>query len=781
MRIKEFSIMRYGPLSKMEHISLGNFNLLFGNNEEGKTLSIDALVKILLGRNIKDFAPGIHRVEENPEGYVIMEDEENKEIKLPEKGNITEMLGLTPSDCRNIFIIRDSDLAIIGESEFYTNVTDRLTGLKTKQILAIKKKLMELGKLTAANSSASIADRKESGKIGSRLGKAGKLIEEINELGDEIKKENFDKLEEGSTMVGEEIDEVSQKLEMFEQARRREKYEKGKRALKILRQSLEKTRAMVVYNKEDEELWRDSQRDIKANKEEKEKLEAKLRGREEAFRATSEELKEKEAELRTFEERIRKVNGEVKPQVKDYQEKQGELKLREAKDKLFTSLLIASFILLGISLFGMAMGPSLLFYILTGLFGILTLILGVLKLRLAKDRGSLGKLFEEINFKTSRFGLEAENIEGIISHIQEFDEDFTKKASELEEMRGDKKILEREIKELKEERIAGIEKKMTHTRQVIEKVKRKAGEESLPKYSKKLKLRVELENSAEEQQGILKNILGEKGNNLQENIMFWDKEIKDLEIYKDKAQGIEHKEKDILQLKEEERRLQESLGEIKETMNHFQRELAEIERKANEILAGELEEDYLYCRTSVDLEAIKNKLEEFIDKNETNKDNVLKVMKIFEEIESEEKEKVSELFSEESSVAHYFNEITDGLYREVIFNREEGNIEVRHKDGLVLEAEKLSGGAYDQLYLSIRLALGEKILKGKRGFFIMDDPFIKADPDRLQRQMKVLRKISRAGWQIIYFTAKGEVREALEKEINKGKINYFEIGSSLRL
>jgi len=775
MRIKEFSIMRYGPLSKMERISLGNFNLLFGNNEEGKTLSIDALVKMLLGRSVREFAPGIHRVEENPEGYVIMEGEKNREIKLPEKGNIIEKLGLTPSDCRNIFIIRDSDLAITGESEFYTNVTDRLTGLRTKQILAIKKKLMELGILTAANSSASIANRKESGKIGSRLGKASKRIEEIDGLRDEIKREEFDALEEKSNIIGEKIGEVNQKLEMFEQARKREKYEKGERALKILRQSLEKTGAMVVYSQEDEQLWRDSQRDIKTNEEEKEKLEAKLRGREEALRTTSKELKGKEAEFRTFEERIRKVNDEVKPKVKDYQERKEKFKLREVRDRLFTYFLIASIILLGISLFGIAMRLSLLFYILASSFGGVSLILAVLKGMFTKDRGSLSELFEKIKFKTSRFGLEAGSIEGIISHIQKFDEEFTEKASELEEMRGDKKILEREIEELKEERIAGIEKNMTQAREVIEKVKRKAGEESLPKYSKKLKLKVELDNSAEEQQSILKTILGGEGNNSEANIAFWDKEVKDLEIYKDKAQGTEHKEKDVLQLKEEERRLKEDLQRIRDAMNRFQKQLAEIERKANEILVYELAEDYLYCKTSVDLEGIRSRLKEFIDKNETNKDNVLKVMKIFEEIESEEKEKVSELFGEESSVAHYFNEITDGLYREVVFNREKGNIEVRHKDGLALEAEKLSGGAYDQLYFSIRLALGEKILKGKKGFFIMDDPFIKASPDRLQRQISMLRKISQSGWQIIYFTAKGEVKEALKEEIDSRKISYFEI------
>jgi hypothetical protein len=85
----------------------------------------------------------------------------------------------------------------------------------------------------------------------------------------------------------------------------------------------------------------------------------------------------------------------------------------------------------------------------------------------------------------------------------------------------------------------------------------------------------------------------------------------------------------------------------------------------------------------------------------------------------------------------------------------------RNEDGKILEAEKLSGGAYDQLYLSIRLALGEKLLKGKKGFFIMDDPFVKADSDRLKRQIEMLWRIKDLGWQILYFSAKGEIKDIL--------------------
>lgn len=85
------------------------------------------------------------------------------------------------------------------------------------------------------------------------------------------------------------------------------------------------------------------------------------------------------------------------------------------------------------------------------------------------------------------------------------------------------------------------------------------------------------------------------------------------------------------------------------------------------------------------------------------------------------------------------------------------------------------GGAYDQLYLSVRLALGEKLLKGGKGFFIMDDPFIKADKERLQRQIDILKRISESGWQIIYFTAKDEVKDVLKKDIQSGKVQYIPI------
>ena len=780
MKIKEFSITRYGPLTRMEQISLGNFNLFFGRNEEGKTLTIDALVKMLLRKNIRDFAH-INRVEENPEGYVIIENEEKEEIKLTEKRDLTQLADLTSSECRNIFIIRNSDLSISGESEFYTNVTDRLTGLKTKQIVSIKKKLQELGKLTRADSTASLSNGKEFGKIKSRLDRAAGLIEEISTLEDEVKEEGFDRLEEESIRVKEEKSHIRQKIEEFEEAGKREKYEKGKEALQALKRAFVKSKDLEVYNEEDSQFWRDNERDIKTGEKEKEQLLVELKEKERRFQEASEDLKQREQEFHTFKERKKELDNEVKPEAKTYQTKKGELLLKETKNKFLTFLLAVSTILLGISLLGIIIRPGLLFYLLAILFSISFVVLSIFKLQLKKEKGSLAQLFERIKLNLSRFALRAEDIEGVLLHIQKFEDQYSKKAGQLEEVRGEKKLLESQMESLKEERIVGIENKIKNAHRKIEDVKFKVKEESLTKYSQKLRLKLKCEKLAKEQESFLKALLGEKGESLEENISHWDEELKELEEYKDRARHIKYNERSVVGLEEKGELLERELEKIESTMEHFQKELAGVERRVNEILGGELEEDYLYCKTSIDLEAIENKLQESIDENETNKDSVLEVMRIFEEIEREEKEKVSQLFGEKSPVSQHFKEITDGLYQKVIFNQERGKIEVERKDGLVLDAEKLSGGAYDQLYLSIRLALGEKLLKKKKGFFIMDDPFIKASPDRLKRQMEVLKKISSSGWQIIYFTAKGEVKEALKVDIDSRMVNYIEVKSSLKL
>ena len=766
MKIKEFSVTRYGPLPEKRRVSLINFNLFWGKNEEGKTLLIDAIIKLMFGKKDKNFMvfENINRVEEKPEGYVVIESDRGEEIKLPEKGDLPKFIGvITPWEWRNIFLIRNSDLSIKDENKFYTALTERLTGLRTSDISKIKEKLKEMGELTDT--------LKFKKSVETKLEAANKLIkEEIEVLENEIKENRFDELEEEMVKKEEEIRTIEEEIKNFEDAQKREKYEKGKEALDTLNGYLQELNALKEYNEKDAQLWRDCERDIEKYNKEKEELEREIKVKEEEFGNISKELGVMEKDFKNMDERKKRLDEDVKLELRNYEEKKKEIAGKEKKNAFFGSVGIISAILLGISLIGIIFTPSFLFYALSALFFILSVISAIFKFQLVKERAYLAKTFEKIKMTLSKFGLEAETIERMLSNLQEFEELHRKKFEELQGVKNRKENIDNEIKNLRDKRLCVIKDKIEEAKNKISEIKMKCKEDSLEEYNKKLKKKQEFEKLIEERQSILKSHFEEKGRELQENLTYWEEKIKELEKYKDKSKGIKYDDRVVSELKEKKDKLERERNELNEKLKSIQKRMEEIERKANPILQPP--EGYLHCKTSVDLKTVKDKLQGFINENVKNNENAKMVIKIFEEIEKEEKEKITVLFGKESPVSEYFRKITNGLYEEVDF--ENGKIKVMKNNKTFLDVDKLSGGAYDQLYFSIRLALAERILKGEKGFFILDDPFIKSDPDRLERQLEMLKKIAESGWQIIYFSAKKEIKELLE-EYCKERNGYFEI------
>jgi len=769
MRLKEFSIMRYGPLPNTGRISLHDFNLFWGKNEDGKTLTIDGLVKLLLGRHVrdKDFKH-IDRVEEKPEGYVYIEDDEGNEFKLPEQGDLTKVTDLTSSECCNIFVIRNSDLSIARESEFYTSVTDRLTGLRTEDISKIRESLREVGKITPSGVLRDIKDE----RLKTRVENAENLVVEIHGLAQKIGEEKLDEFEEESVRMREKKEQIEQEMKSLEDARKREEYEKGKEAFDRLTDSLKEIRGLETYSESDKQLWRDCAKNIEIHNGQKEDFLTDLRESEVKLQETSERLREVEREFGVFRERKKELDDEVKPELKNYEMELGKVKSKETKNRFYAVAAITSAALSAVSILALILNPLPSFYRLLACFLALTAIFAVLRFSFTGKKAHLAAVFGRMRLTLSKFELDAENPEKLYSNIEKFEERYQEKSEELQGMRSNKEKLEDKIKELRDRKIPDVENKIEDAEKTIQGIKAKSREESLEEYTEKLQLKEELETSTGEQESVLRSHFGERSKKLEENIPHWSEEVQNLEEYKDKAKGIEHSRTAASTLNEKWRECEENLREVNERIESLRNEMKEVEREANDVL--KLEEP-LYCETSVDLNVIRDKLRSFIEKNENNKDNALRSIEIFEEIEGEEKEKVSELFGSESTISKYFSEIANGLYEEVLFDQEAIKIQVKRRDGKILAAEKLSGGAYDQLYLSIRLALGEKLLKGKKGFFIMDDPFVKADPNRLQRQIETLKEISALGWQVMYFSAKGEIKDALKEDIKGGSINYVEV------
>jgi uncharacterized protein YhaN len=111
-----------------------------------------------------------------------------------------------------------------------------------------------------------------------------------------------------------------------------------------------------------------------------------------------------------------------------------------------------------------------------------------------------------------------------------------------------------------------------------------------------------------------------------------------------------------------------------------------------------------------------------------------------------------------------------------LFDLETAGIDVVGSDGDKVNADHLSGGALDQLHFAVRLSIGERMFPDGRGLLILDDPFIKSDGERLGIQMALLREVVSAGWQVVYFSAKDEVKAALMPDIASGSVGVFEVG-----
>lgn len=769
MRIKEFSVTRYGPLLQYGPFLLNNFNLFFGYNEEGKSLLIDAIVRFLFRKQSKIFN-NINRVDEEPEGYVYIEVTRGNILKLPENGDVTTLTGLSPREYRDIFIIRNSDLSIPEEESIYRDVQNKLLGLRTERIQKIKKKLLDIGKLTPRGE---FQDLKEE-KLKTRLLKAKQTIEQINSLQEEYQKDNVEKEEAKLVILTEQIEQIEKTISNYEDARKREIYQKGITALDKLLEARKVLYQLGNYKEGEEEIWKNSERDINKAEKKKAELERKLTLNNSELTSKQEELSRKEHDFLYYVDRKRILDNDISPEIKNYENHSIGFSKEKTVQKTLSFSEIAFFFLFIISIYGFIQSGTNFFKVLLSVSGILTFSLFVGNLLFLRKKWVLSGLQEKIKLMAHKAGFAGKTVEETSINIANFLEEYKKTEEKRNILKDEVLGLEQENARLKDE-IQKLTDDISNNRKLIDDIKERTGIQTRDDYSKNIKRKREYEKIFATQNEILKSYFGEGNGTEEEKITYWQQKLNEYAPYKSMAKNVIYSEKQVTTLQSEKNKKINETKRIKKIIEVFYDRLKEIERIVNNEILKTTEGEYLICRNSNDLVVLKNSLKTFIEEKILQKDLTLKVKTIFDEIEKEEEKKVTTLFGEKSPVSFYFNTITGGLYRYATYNAEEKKIQVVMNNGKFLEVKKLSSGAYDQLYLSIRLALGEKLLKGEKGFFIMDDPFVKSDTGRLHKQFNILKKLALAGWQIIYFSAKDEVKTCLQDEIRNKQISYFEI------
>lgn len=140
----------------------------------------------------------------------------------------------------------------------------------------------------------------------------------------------------------------------------------------------------------------------------------------------------------------------------------------------------------------------------------------------------------------------------------------------------------------------------------------------------------------------------------------------------------------------------------------------------------------------------------------------IKVNEVLVDLREIEEKRIEEaLYSSEISQAL---KATTGHYDGV--DKENGELYVSDGYGRYL-VSGLSTGAREQVLLGLRIGFAARVLNGTPLFLILDDAFQHSDWDRRVRLVENVFTLSKAGWQIIYFTMDDHIRRLFESNAEK--------------
>jgi uncharacterized protein YhaN len=780
MRIKKIHIIKYGPVTNLD-LDIGpGLQVIMGKNEAGKTLTIEAVIKMLLEGKTRDF-DDIDRVSEEPEGYILFEDGEGKEKKVNIKSGLVSHMDLGGLDLRNIFIIRDSDLTLRDECGYFKNITDKLTGLQLEEIDDIMSSIQDFGRLVNPTSDSKLSNDKKYDKIVFLRSQAKDFNQDGNDYIRISEADELDFLELQQVNAKYAVNEIRDNIKTAEKVLEWVNYNKNTNNLQQLKKQWK------VY---------DEYKDFSQKNYEKiSELIINIEGlKNKISRANSEQ--EKNIKQKTgLEEKLAKVQGKLdvlenkktdidrlKADLEIYNRRKAE-EVREPER--FSRIITVILLLLAPLSFPAVYIPTqnlLYSFIMPVALLIAGLVIFIVnRTGIKADRfASEGKLLEN-DFK--KIGFKIKSLEDVLPAVSGFEDGYKEIAGERNSLKDQIRLLGMEDKRLSdvlEDDIKDVKSYELELQEIIGNL----GIKDIKQFnsSRRLKNRaaseiMSLARTLQEMPG--ENITGydpdrdldEMAEDFKDYISRWE-EI----ITASKPEGeppgegktisektLEELRSRLETLEEEENNLKFNLEEHKGNLNEFQRRFGSMD------LSHYLENLNGFDITNLErLKEAVDHSENFIELIDRQQNIALEAIRIFEGIKDTEETKVSELFKK-LDISDIFSDITEGKYIDVKFDSQAGEVIVEDEHGKKLPAESLSKGAYDQLFLSIRIAISEEILGDGNGFFIIDDAFLSSDSQRLKKQFKALKRLADRGWSIVYFSVKDEIAK-LSTKYTKNKI-----------
>ncbi len=767
MKLLSFQINHYGPLRETPRIHLNTFNLFWGHNEDGKTLTLEALVTLLLGKEVRRIDRQFARVEELPLGFVEVQLKEHSRKRYECKQSIADDLKIPPVLFLNLFVVRNSDLIIQEDERFYGTVTEQLTHSRLSRIERLKHLALQKAQLTPKGDQ--LRNTAENHKLRERFQNALELVKQIETLEATAKTEGWPELTQRIVETRQRLQHLKREIQLMEVAQKRQMLEEGEQLLHQWQKVDEQLKELVNITPEVSQQWQAIQTRIEQLETDQNELAQNIEKLETLLHHERQELEILQAEVDQQRQVREQLQQDFLPAEKQIAALQETVIARRSWRNLFYFLLGSTFFSLILALYFTLQGENhlapIFFYILLGLLFAESLIYGLLVIRPTQQ---LKRLEHQLIQKALALGLSGQSESEVRQRVHQFLQQLSTREKRLENRRAQVQAKEQQLQHYQNIRQKKQEE-YHQERSHLSRLQHQLDVATLMELNQRLKNKNQLERRRAELTARLQQLLDTPTGSLPQ----WKQALEILIPFREAAPGMTYDERQLTQYRQEKTQLEEALTALNEQLQTVHNTLQEIERKARNILI-EMETPPI-CHSVFDLPSLRQQLQSFCQEVQQRIWLGQQLNIILTEALEEEQARISDLFGENSSVSQYFREITNGLYTAVRYDVQKNQLQVVQKGAHILFPEQLSGGTFDQLYFAIRIALAEKILAGEPGFLILDDPFIKADPQRLSVLMTLLLTLCEKGWQILYFSAKKEILSVLETAIQNGQVTRIHL------
>ncbi|MGO3752225.1 MAG: ATP-binding protein [Peptoniphilaceae bacterium] len=762
MKIKNLKLLAFGKFHNKEINLNDGINLIYGENESGKSTTFSFIEGIFYGFAKNSLKRRIFENEfekyrpwtgKDYRGILILEDN-NKDIFRIERDfdkNKLSLLNLrSKEDLSDESSLREFT-KIAQPGVYFFNVDSKVfkntffigqlkAGLEEDSYNTLKEKLQNFIVSGDENFNVKEAINILENKINelgreslskSKIGLLNKNIEEVRKKINILSQNtlSYNKLKIRNKEINHEIENKKNQLEISEKVREQIDYNKINEKLLEIENLKNKTNLSTNIDIKIYKRAIELENQYKLLKERKESLENLNKTyRLEEDLETYNLIKEDISYVKDLQDRLYKLNEVNYSKEIDILTK--DIKETKTEGKKYLLLILGSFLLIFLILIASIISKK--YYInIISLFLLIYIYLRGVKYRLSKEV----VLRLEDRIKTYREKSQAKTLEK---------KDIDRKLD---------KILEKYKKDSKEELDSYFSEKLDYINSKI--IRSNLVEEELIKKEKEI----------------------EKINNALKNIEI---EIKDI---CEKTQLKSLKElKDSFQDSLIEKDINNKISSIKLTIDHILDD-RDLESLNHNIDVEKLEYDQLNTSLSKDIndlrieeariseqlkieekeikkiqvlreeeEYLKEKLNEEIRK----RDSIKRAIDKIQEISSDKKDNILDLIIDK--INFYIEKITSGKYKKVNIDYD-FNIKIFDDEkNYLIDLENLSNGTVDQIYLAFRISLLDILFEDMP--IIIDDHFIQYDDKRLFNTLKFLGSLKR---QIIIFSASKREKNILDK------------------